>query len=95
MAGQRHTVQPRSDAQQVNRRGCEDVLEVSFGEPAVAGAAQAAAPYGLSMRALDAGTRCVCVLEGVTTPNVKNRTLRIWCANLLPFRKQWQQPFAT
>jgi hypothetical protein len=33
--------------------------------------------------------------HGVTTPNVKNRTLRLRCANPLPVEKQTQQTFAT
>jgi hypothetical protein len=32
---------------------------------------------------------------GGTTPNVKNRTPRLSCANLLPVEKQTQQTFAT
>ena len=39
------------------------MLEMSFGEPAVAGAAQAAAPDGLGVGALDAGSRGICLLE--------------------------------
>lgn len=36
---QRGTVQPGGDTQQVDRRGCEDVLEMGLGEPAIAGTA--------------------------------------------------------
>jgi hypothetical protein len=57
--GKRSAACPGCDSQEVDRDGCDDMLQARFDKTSIACAAQSAAPDRLGVGAFDAGPSCV------------------------------------